>query len=234
MQPFFTFEGPEGSGKTTQIQLLHADLSAYYDVLVVREPGGTKLGESIRTLLLNTGSIDINPMTETLLFAAARSQLVEEVIRPALKAGKVVLCDRYIDSTLAYQGYGRGQDLAPLRALNTYATGGLLPSLRFYLNLSPEEGLRRIQETRLRHSFSNRDWNRMDAQDLEFHRSVHSGYLELVRENPNQWECLDATLEPGELQQRISRRAIALLPSARDLMALMRQTDPQHSQASDP
>lgn len=234
MQPFFTFEGPEGSGKTTQIQLLHEDLSVYYDVLVVREPGGTKLGESIRTLLLNTGSIDINSKTETLLFSAARSQLVEEIIRPALEAGKVVLCDRYIDSTLAYQGYGRGQDLAPLRALNTYATGGLVPCLRFYLNLSPEEGLRRIQETRLRHSFSNRDWNRMDAQDLEFHRSVHAGYLELVKENPTQWECLDATLEPEILQQRISRKAIALLPSARDLMALIRQTEPQETQTGDP
>ena len=101
MHPFFTFEGPEGSGKSTQIQLLYENLLPYYDVLVVREPGGTRIGESVRTLLLNTGGINIGPRTETLLFAAARAQLVEEAIGPALEASKVVLCDRYTDSTLA-------------------------------------------------------------------------------------------------------------------------------------
>ena len=141
VHPFFTFEGPEGSGKSTQIQLLYENLSPYYDVLVVREPGGTRIGESVRTLLLNTGGINIGPRAETLLFAAARAQLVEEVIGPALEAGKVVLCDRYTDSTLAYQGYGRGQNLAPLKSLNAYATRDLEPCLRFYLNLPPEEGL---------------------------------------------------------------------------------------------
>lgn len=234
MHPFFTFEGPEGSGKTTQIQLLYEDLSPYYEVLVVREPGGTKIGESVRTLLLNTGGMNIGTKAETLLFAAARAQLVEEVIGPALEAGKVVLCDRYTDSTLAYQGYGRGQGLATLKSLNAYATGDLEPCLRFYLNLPPEEGLKRIQEMRMRRSLSKRDWNRMDAQDLAFHRTVHSGYLQLIRENPVQWECLDATLEPADLQQRISRKTISLLPPARDLMAFMRQnssTDSQEEQA---
>ena len=225
MQPFFTFEGPEGSGKTTQIQLLYDDLKAYYDVLVVREPGGTKIGENIRTLLLNTAGMDISPRTETLLFAAARAQLVEEVIGPALETGRVVLCDRYTDSTLAYQGYGRGQDLAPLRTLNAYATASLQPCLRFYLNLPPEEGLKRIQETRMSRGLSPRDWNRMDAQDLAFHRSVHAGYLELIKENPTQWECLDANLDPAVLQQQISRKTISMLPTARDLMAYMRQTE---------
>ena len=234
VQPFFTFEGPEGSGKTTQIQLLYEDLAVYYDVLVVREPGGTKIGEHIRTLLLNTAGMDIDPRTETLLFAAARAQLVEEVIGPALEAGKVVLCDRYTDSTLAYQGYGRGQDLTPLRALNAYATAGLEPCLRFYLNLPPEEGLKRIQNTRISRSFSARDWNRMDAQDLAFHRSVHAGYLALIKKNPAQWECLDASLDPAVLQRQISRKAISRLPTARDLMAYMRQTKFQETQAGNP
>ena len=230
MHPFFTFEGPEGSGKSTQIQLLYENLLPYYDVLVVREPGGTRIGESVRTLLLNTGGINIGPRAETLLFAAARAQLVEEVIGPALEASKVVLCDRYTDSTLAYQGYGRGQNLAPLKSLNAYATRGLEPCLRFYLNLPPEEGLKRIRETRMRRSSSERDWNRMDAQDLSFHQTVHSGYLELIRENPVQWECLDATLEPAELQRKISRKTISLLPPARDLTEFIRRTDSTDSQ----
>ncbi len=217
MQPFFTFEGPEGSGKTTQIQLLYEELAPYYDVLVVREPGSTRIGEHIRTLLLNPASRDIHPRTETLLFAAARAQLVAEVIGPALAAGRVVLCDRYTDSTLAYQGYGHGQELAPLRALNAYATAGLEPCLRFYLNLPPEEGLQR--------NYSTRAWNRMEAQELAFHRSVHAGYLALIRENPAQWVCLDATLDPAELQRQISRKTIAMLPTARDLMAYMRQIE---------
>ncbi len=216
MHPFFTFEGPEGSGKSTQIQLLYEDLAAYYDVLLVRDPGGTKIGEHIRTLLLNTAGMDIDSRTETLLFAAARAQLVEEVIRPALEAGRVVLCDRYTDSTLAYQGYGRSQGLALLRTLNAYATAGLQPCLRFYLNLSPEEGLKRIRETRISHSHSARDWNRMDAQDLAFHRSVHAGYLALIQENPAQWECLDANLDPAELQRQISRKTISMLPTPCD------------------
>lgn len=234
VHPFFTFEGPEGSGKTTQIQLLYEDLATYYDVLVVREPGDTKIGENIRTLLLNTAGLDIGSRTETLLFAAARAQLVEEVIGPALAAGRVVLCDRYTDSTLAYQGYGRGQDLAPLRALNAYATAGLQPCLRFYLNLPPEEGLKRIQATRLSRSLSPRDWNRMDAQDLAFHRAVHEGYLALIEENPAQWECLEARLDPTVLQRQISRKIVSLLPTARDLMAYMRQTEHREAPAGNP
>lgn len=206
MLPFYTFEGPEGSGKSTQVQNLHRELAADWDVLAVREPGGTELGELVRSLLLDREGLNIRPRAETLLFAAARAQLVETVIRPALEAGKVVLCDRYTDSTLAYQGYGHGQSLAPLRDLNDYATAELQPALRFYLNLDPGTGLRRIREGCRVADIAPRGWNRMDALDLSFHERVHAGYAELIRQNPKQWVCVDASLSPADIQERLAKR----------------------------
>lgn len=143
MSLFITFEGPEGSGKTTQIRLLADALTRRgLRVLATREPGGTRIGNAIRDLLLDSAHTEMSFRAETLLFQAARAQIVNEVIRPALAAGQVVLCDRYADSTLAYQGYGHGQTLEPLRRLGDYATNGLTPTLTIYLDIDVRAGLR--------------------------------------------------------------------------------------------
>lgn len=183
---FITFEGPEGSGKTTQTQLLAAALRRQgYTVLTTREPGGTPIGSAVRTLLLDPAYTDISPRTEALLFNAARAQLVDRVIQPALAAGNVVLCDRYADSTLAYQGFGHGQDLAPLRYLAAFATLGLQPRLTVYLDIDPELGLRRKAN-------DSAEWNRMEEQTLEFHRAVHRGYHQLAAAEPARWLVVNA------------------------------------------
>lgn len=179
---FITFEGPEGSGKTTQIHLLADWLQTQgYGVVTTREPGGTRIGNGIRALLLNIEHTEMVPRTETLLFNAARAQIVHEVIRPALDAGQIVLCDRFADSTLAYQGYGYGQDREELARLIRYATGGLTPALTFYLDVDPEVGLARKQ------SGSVHEWNRLDARALAFHRAVVAGYAALMAAEPARW-----------------------------------------------
>lgn len=144
MSLFITFEGPEGSGKSTQARLLYERLHTRgYPVIVVREPGGTRISDLIRRIVLDLQHAEMAPTTETLLFSAARAQLVSEVIRPYLEQGGIVVCDRYADSTYAHQGYGLGRDLDELRAITAIATGGLLPDLTIYLNLSTREGLER-------------------------------------------------------------------------------------------
>ena len=141
---FITFEGPEGSGKTTQIQPLFADLqSRGYDVVLTREPGGTAIGDQIRRVLLDPANQEMLLEAEILLFSASRAQLVGQVVRPALERGAIVICDRFADSTMAYQGYGRGLDLESLHRITQFATGGLMPDLTVYLDLDVEEGLRR-------------------------------------------------------------------------------------------
>jgi dTMP kinase len=149
MSLFVTFEGPEGSGKSTQARLLYQHLhSRDYPVILVREPGGTRIGDLIRRIVLDLQHTEMAPTTEMLLFSAARAQLVSEVIRPYLDLGGIVLCDRYADSTYAYQGYGLGRDLEELRTITTAATGGLLPDLTIYLDLSADEGLERKRRKR--------------------------------------------------------------------------------------
>jgi dTMP kinase len=144
MSLFITFEGPEGSGKSTQARLLYGWLHARgYPAILVREPGGTRIGDMIRRIVLDLQNTEIAPTTETLLFAASRAQLVSQTIRPYLELGGIVLCDRYADSTYAYQGYGLGHDLDELRAITAAATGGLIPDVTVYLNLTAEEGLER-------------------------------------------------------------------------------------------
>ncbi|MCS7222091.1 MAG: dTMP kinase [Anaerolineae bacterium] len=199
---FITFEGPEGSGKTTQIQLLGEWLSCQgYNVLITREPGGTPLGDQIRAILLSPEHRDMCPEAEALLFSVARSQLVRQVIQPHLNKGGVVLCDRYADSTLAYQGYGRGLDLDMLGTIITFATGGLWPDLTIYLDLPVEEGLaRRRQSTTL-------EWNRLDAEQLAFHQRVREGYLRMAAASPR-WLVLDAR-QPIELLQQAIREQVA-------------------------
>lgn len=189
---FVTFEGPEGSGKTTQIHRLVDSLrSAGRVVLPLREPGGTTIGEKIRGLLLDMSGSPMQIETEALLFLAARRELVQERIRPALQAGQTVICDRFADATLAYQGYGRGMDLDSLRALNAFATAGCRPDLTVLLDLPVEAGLQRRK-------LDPAEWNRFDAASLAFHQQVRRGYLELARAEPERWRVIDAD-RPADL-----------------------------------
>lgn len=197
---FITLEGPEGSGKTSHLP----DLADFlredgWNVLTTREPGGTAIGDQVRQVLMRTDNTAMNPRAETLLFLAARAQLVNEVICPALAAGTVVISDRYGDSTLAYQGYGHGNDLDTIRQMLAFATGGLVPDLTVLLDVDPAVGLRRKK--------SVGEWNRMDAYQLEFHQRVRAGYLELARQEPRRWVVLDAG-QPREMVQAALRQVI--------------------------
>lgn len=214
MSLFITFEGPEGSGKTTQIRQLAAALKAQgLPVLLTREPGGTTIGNAIRSVLLDRERTEMSPRAETLLFNAARAQIVDEVIRPALAAGQIVLCDRYADSTLAYQGYGHGQPLEPLRALAAYATGGLTPDLTVYLDIDVRDGLKRKQ------AGGAEEWNRMEEKALAFHQAVRAGYLELAAAEPQRWLVVDAAQPIEVVHAAIRARLqplIAAQPPAND------------------
>jgi dTMP kinase len=182
---FITFEGPEGAGKTLQASRLAAALEAEgRRVVLTREPGGTRLGDALRRLLLIEDGAAIAPTTDALLFNAARAQLVGEVIEPALASGDVVVCARFADSTLAYQGYGAGLPLEELRALARVATGGRTPDLTILLDVDPEIGLgRKAAEDRTRFEA---------AFDLEFHRRVRAGFLELAATEPDRFVVVDA------------------------------------------
>ena len=202
---FVTLEGPDGSGKTTQIRLLHEALvAAGYDVLLTREPGGTVIGDQIRAVLHDVANVELVPTAEILLYSASRAQLVAQVIRPALAAGKIVLCDRYADSTMAYQGYGRGLDLDALRAITSFATGGLKPDLTILLDLEPEVGLSRRQE-------GGGELNRMDQQELDFYQRTRQGYLTLAAEEPERWMRVDASGPVEEVAQAVRAAVIAQL-----------------------
>jgi len=197
MTMFITFEGPDGSGKTTQIRLLARWLRARgREVALTREPGGTDIGDQIRDVLHNPLNADMIALTEILLYSADRAQHVAQLIQPALAAGKIVISDRYADSTLAYQGYGRGLDLDALRAITTFATGGLTPDLSLYLDISSQAGLDRRR-------LGGGEWNRLDAEALEFHQRVRAGYLELVAREPERWEIIDADRSVDKVQAEI-------------------------------
>ncbi len=202
---FITLEGPEGSGKTSQLPKLAEYMRQHgFDVLTTREPGGTSISEQIRTILHNLENKEMNPRTEILLFQASRAQLVEQVIRPHLFKGGVVLSDRYADSTLAYQGYGHQIDIEPLRVLVSFATGGLKPDLTLLLDVDVETGLRRKE--------LKGEWNRLDAYDLEFHQRVRRGYLSLVQAEPERWVVIDASREPSKVQEDLRRVVAERLP----------------------
>ena len=197
---FITLEGPEGSGKTSQIKELAAYLQSLgYEVLTTREPGGTDIGDQIRQVLVRLENQGLHPRTEILLFLAARAQLVEQVIKPALAAGKVVLCDRYGDSTLAYQGYGHGLNMDALRSMLAFATDQLKPDLTLLLDLDVETGLQRKRK--------EDEWNRLDAYALAFHQRVREGYHELCRQEPERWRVIDA-MQPKEAVQLALRQAV--------------------------
>lgn len=230
---FITFEGLEGSGKSTQARLLYQRLQAQgYPVILTREPGGTRIGEMIRRILVDLQHTEMAATSETLLFAAARAQLVNELIRPYLNTGGIVLCDRYADSTFAYQGYGLGRDMEELLTITRIATGGLMPDRTIYLDLTAEEGLNRKWQNKQAHESSQQhsglrgdteptegaqgfstppEWNRLDARGLAYHKRVEEGFHQLMKRDPERWSVFDARLSVSHLAQEIEQMIAPLL-----------------------
>ncbi len=191
---FLTLEGPEGAGKTTQVKLLASKLEAAgIPHLITRDPGGTPLGKQIRRALLTPGN-PVSPMAELLLYSADRAQHVDELIIPALKEGKLVICDRYTDSTVAYQGYGRSLDLNLISQLNAMSTQGLTPELTILFDLESEKGLGRLHPG---------GHDRMEREAIEFHHRVRQGYLELVKKEPQRWQVIDASKALSAVQEEL-------------------------------
>ena len=201
---FVTLEGGEGAGKSTQIAALtRLATGAGVEVVTCREPGGTPLGERLRTALFATaeGETPPTPAAELLVFTAARAQLVAEVIRPALERGALVICDRFSDSTVAYQHYGRGIDASMVEAADHAATGGLRPNLTLLLDLTPEQGFQR----------GERGTDYLEREDMEFHRRVRWGFLELAAAEPERWLVLDATQPEMQIRHAAWQRIRGLL-----------------------
>ncbi|MEA2086300.1 MAG: dTMP kinase [Chloroflexota bacterium] len=205
MSLFIVFEGGEGSGKSTQAGALYKRLvKLAIPATLTREPGGTPLGNRLARWLKRTQDEDISPLTELLLFNASRRQLVEGVIEPGMKRGEIVICDRYTDSTTAYQGYGRGLDLNMVRTINDAATRGLKPDLVVLLDIPAEKGLARKEAKR---------HDRFEQEDAAFHQRVREGYLELAASEPQRWLVVDATLPQVKIGEIIWERVRRLLPS---------------------
>ncbi len=201
---FITFEGTEGTGKTSQIPELASFLhQSGFDVLTAREPGGSSIGDQIRSIVLDLDNTAMHPRTEILLFQASRAQLVEQVIKPHLAKGGVVLCDRYADSTIAYQGYGKQQELELIKTIVNFATGGLKPDLTLLFDLEVEVGLRRRA--------GGGDWNRLDAYDLAFYQRVRQGYQQMAQEDPQRWVIIDALQPPEGVQVSIRQTVLERL-----------------------
>ena len=202
---FITFEGPEGSGKSTQIQRLGAYLQERgIDCVVTKEPGGTPIADRIRAIVLDSASAELDPWAEVLLYSASRRQHTVERIRPALARGAHVLCDRYIDATIAYQGYGRLIDLDRLQLLNGWATEGLVPDLTLLYDIDEETGLSRAHR---RNATMDVDEGRFEAEDLRFHRRVREGYLAMAVAEPNRYRVVDAN---GTVDEVFDRTRAAL------------------------
>lgn len=173
---FITFEGPDGSGKSTQIGLLKEFLEIKgFDVLETREPGGTRISEKIRDIILDTENTEMNPVTEALLYAASRAQHVHEVIKPAISEGKIVICDRYVDSSIVYQGVARGLGIEAVSRINSIAIQGVMPDLTFLFDMDPEAALNR--------KVSDSGGDRLELEDIKFHKMVYNGYREISRDN---------------------------------------------------
>ncbi len=204
MSLFITFEGPDGSGKSTQIRLTAGYLKSLgHNVICTREPGGTAIGGQIRTVLHDVANTEMAARAEILLYSASRAQLVEQVILPHLKQGGAVVCDRYFDSTYAYQGYGRGLDFDALRMITQFATQSLKPDITIYLDLEVEQGLKRKVAA---NTAGKGEWNRMDRLTLNFYRRVRAGYLEMARAEPERWLVIDAGAPVEVVNQRIRER----------------------------
>ena len=190
---FITFEGGEGCGKSTQARLLYQKLKKHnIPSLLTQEPGGTPLGNKIRSVLKVKRDFTISPLSELFLFSACRSQLIQDVIGPALEAGRVVVCDRFSDSTTVYQGFGRGLDLSLIDSINSAATGGLKPDVTILLDVLPEQGLRRKRKI---------DQDRFDSEEISFHSRIREGYLNLAAKEPARWLVLQAGLPINKLSQ---------------------------------
>jgi dTMP kinase len=210
---FLTFEGSEGAGKSTQVRLLAESLrSDGFAVCQTREPGGTPIGERIRDLLLGNVAVAMAPETEALLHTAARAQHVRDVIRPALERGEIVLCDRFVDSTLAYQGGGSGVPVDELDNIQRIATGKTQPDMRFLLDLPVETGLQRRRD-------DGAGLNRVDEFEVAFHTRVRCAYHELVREQPVGWTVIDATGAPEAIAADIRQQVARLVAGKGDLVA---------------
>jgi dTMP kinase len=201
---FITLEGPEGSGKTSHIPYLVEYLREKGQIVFpTREPGGTSIGEQIREVIHDLKNVEMHPRTETLLYQAARAQIVEQVIKPRLADREIVISDRYYDSTIAYQGYGHQQDLEQVRTLVKYATGGLVPDLTVLLDVDIEEGLKRKKK--------DNEWNRLDAYTVEFHKRVRAGYLEMVKQEPSRWVIVDASQPWESVQDELRNKVMKKL-----------------------
>lgn len=209
---FISFEGIEGSGKSTQVTLLTQVLrSRGYEIIVTREPGGTPVGQVLRRLLLESSSSPLASSTELLLMLADRAQHVQEIVAPALRANKIVISDRFVDSTTAYQGYGRGVELALLAQLNTFACGGRMPALTLVLDLPVSEGLRRVRQRQS----GTQGTDRFEAESVAFHARVRIGYLEIARSDPQRVCILDAARPVEMIHQEILAVVQSRLPVLR-------------------
>ena len=224
MQGFFvTFEGGEGSGKTTQLKALLGHLqSVGREVVETRDPGGTAIGNQIRGLLLDGENARMGSLTELLLYEASRAQLVQEVVQPALAAGRILLCDRFTDSTVAYQGYGRGLDLDLIGRLNASAARDIRPDLTFLLDLDPVVGLERVKR-RLAPSRASRD--RLEGEALAFHERVRQGFRALAAAEPERVIALDAVQSLLELAAEIRRRVDARFGLTEAAPGIRRRSD---------
>ncbi|MBG9585689.1 dTMP kinase [Cytobacillus firmus] len=194
---FITVEGPEGAGKTTIIDMLATNLAEEgYQVLQTREPGGIEIAEQIRSVILDKKNTKMDPRTEALLYAAARRQHLAEKVKPALDEGYIILCDRFIDSSLAYQGYARGLGIEEVYSINSFAIEGMMPELTLYFDIDPESGLNRINQHK------GREVNRLDLEKLDFHHKVREGYLKLMELYPERIFKIDASKPLEEVYQQ--------------------------------
>ncbi|KHO61500.1 thymidylate kinase [Thermoanaerobacter uzonensis DSM 18761] len=191
---FISFEGIDGCGKTTQIKFLKEYLLKQgYNILVLREPGGTKVGEKVRDILLDKNNF-ISPVTEMLLYASSRAQLMEEKILPAIEEGKIVLLDRFVDSSYVYQGYARGLGIEKVKIINEIATMGILPDVTIYIDITPEEAMKRR---------GKREADRLERESWDFHKKVREGYIKLIKEFPQRFVFIDGMQELMKVHQDI-------------------------------
>lgn len=193
---FITVEGPDGSGKTTQLQLLVRSLTEKgYEVVVTREPGGTKVGNGIREVLLSPEHDEMTPRVEMMLYAASRAQNIDQVIRPALKRGAIVVCDRFVDASIAYQGYGLQYDLNQILSLNEWATAGIKPDLTFLFDLTPDQASRRMKD--------RGQLDRIESRDESFHQRVYDGFKKILEQHPDRMVRIDANATIEMIQDEV-------------------------------